>query len=186
MAGSGSSLMYSFFFLFTFILSLQMMYRGKLASSELFTILGGFISSLLFLVLLTFIGNFHEANGIGLVGVSILLIKVREEKAFSTFYIVISCCTELKLETDSYKHETKEADRVKTVIGNHTIAKTKPAIEPGDPTEEDIETLFTGLEYTNLVQRNVDSLYTEEDIKIFFSLITCIFLILVIDSNTIY
>ncbi|KOM41534.1 hypothetical protein LR48_Vigan04g173200 [Vigna angularis] len=29
------------------------MYRGKLASSELFTILGGFISSLLFLVLLT-------------------------------------------------------------------------------------------------------------------------------------
>ncbi|GMJ07129.1 hypothetical protein like AT1G77350 [Hibiscus trionum] len=40
------------------------MYRGKLASSELFTILGGFISSLLFLVLLTFIGNFQETNGI--------------------------------------------------------------------------------------------------------------------------
>ncbi|KAK8308924.1 hypothetical protein V6Z11_D02G093700 [Gossypium hirsutum] len=30
-----------------------MMYRGKLASSELFTILGGFISSFLFLVSLT-------------------------------------------------------------------------------------------------------------------------------------
>ncbi|KHN44305.1 Protein KRTCAP2 like [Glycine soja] len=29
------------------------MYRGKLASSELYTILGGFVSSLLFLVLLT-------------------------------------------------------------------------------------------------------------------------------------
>ncbi|KAK8681239.1 hypothetical protein V6N13_053646 [Hibiscus sabdariffa] len=96
MAGSRSSLMYSFL-LFTVILT-QMMYRGKLASSELFTILGGFISSLLFLVLLTFIGNFHEANGIGLVGVS--------------------------------------------------------AIEPGDPTEEDIKTLFSSLEYTNLVQRN--------------------------------
>ncbi|KAF2291346.1 hypothetical protein GH714_023071 [Hevea brasiliensis] len=39
------------------------MYRGKLASTELFTILGGFISSLLFLVLLTFIGNFQETCG---------------------------------------------------------------------------------------------------------------------------
>ncbi|TYG78887.1 hypothetical protein ES288_D02G097300v1 [Gossypium darwinii] len=39
------------------------MYRGKLASSELFTILGGFISSFLFLVSLTFIGNFQEAFG---------------------------------------------------------------------------------------------------------------------------
>ncbi|XP_027339250.1 protein KRTCAP2 homolog [Abrus precatorius] len=62
MAGSGSSMMYSFL-LFTVILSLQEMYRGKLASSELFTILGGFISSLLFLVLLTFIGNFQETIG---------------------------------------------------------------------------------------------------------------------------
>ena len=52
MAGSGSSMLYSFL-LFTVILSLQEMYRGKLASTELFTIIGGFISSLLFLVLLT-------------------------------------------------------------------------------------------------------------------------------------
>jgi hypothetical protein len=52
MAGSGSSMTYSFL-LFIVILSLQEMYRGKLASSELYTILGGFISSLLFLVLLT-------------------------------------------------------------------------------------------------------------------------------------
>ncbi|XP_077236957.1 keratinocyte-associated-like protein [Tasmannia lanceolata] len=63
MAGSGSSMLYSFL-LFIIILSLQEMYRGKLASSELFTILGGFISSLLFLVLLTFIGNFQESSGI--------------------------------------------------------------------------------------------------------------------------
>ncbi|WVZ20439.1 hypothetical protein V8G54_007761, partial [Vigna mungo] len=62
MAGSGSSMLYSFL-LFTVILSLQEMYRGKLASSELFTILGGFISSLLFLVLLTFIGNLQETIG---------------------------------------------------------------------------------------------------------------------------
>nr|DAD43301.1 TPA_asm: hypothetical protein HUJ06_001531 [Nelumbo nucifera] len=40
------------------------MYREKLASSELFTILGGFISSLIFAVLLTFIGNFQETCGI--------------------------------------------------------------------------------------------------------------------------
>ncbi|TQD70216.1 hypothetical protein C1H46_044250 [Malus baccata] len=63
MAGSGSSMLYSIL-LFTVILSLQQMYRGKLASTELFTILGGFISSLLFLALLTFIGNFQETSGI--------------------------------------------------------------------------------------------------------------------------
>ncbi|KAK7353225.1 hypothetical protein VNO80_18666 [Phaseolus coccineus] len=62
MAGSGSSMLYSFL-LFTVILSLQEMYRGKLASSELFTILGGFVSSLLFLVVLTFIGNLQETIG---------------------------------------------------------------------------------------------------------------------------
>ncbi|CAN1176044.1 Protein KRTCAP2 homolog [Linum perenne] len=62
-AGAGSSMLYSLL-LFTVILSLQVMYRGKLASTELFTILGGFISSLLFLVLLTFIGNFQETNGV--------------------------------------------------------------------------------------------------------------------------
>ncbi|KAA8538412.1 hypothetical protein F0562_028042 [Nyssa sinensis] len=63
MASSGSSMLYSFL-LFTVILSLQEMYRGKLASSELFTILGGFTSSLLFVMLLTFIGNYQETIGI--------------------------------------------------------------------------------------------------------------------------
>ncbi|KAI4339708.1 hypothetical protein MLD38_024619 [Melastoma candidum] len=62
MAGTGSSMGYSLL-LFTVILSLQEVYRAKLASSELFTILGGFTSSLLFLVLLTFIGNFQESCG---------------------------------------------------------------------------------------------------------------------------
>ncbi|XP_059630662.1 uncharacterized protein LOC132273677 [Cornus florida] len=63
MAGSGSSMLCSLL-LFTVILSLQEMYRGKLASSELFTILGGFTSSLLFLMLLTFIGNYQETIGV--------------------------------------------------------------------------------------------------------------------------
>ncbi|KAI5654712.1 hypothetical protein M9H77_31899 [Catharanthus roseus] len=63
MAGPGSSMLYSFF-LFIAILSVQEMYRGKLASSELFTILGGFSSSLIFLVLLTFIGNYQETCGV--------------------------------------------------------------------------------------------------------------------------
>ncbi|KAJ4835485.1 hypothetical protein Tsubulata_029626, partial [Turnera subulata] len=62
MAGPGSSMVYSIL-LFAVGLSLQQMYRAKLASTELFTILGGFISSLLFLVLLTFVGNFQELNG---------------------------------------------------------------------------------------------------------------------------
>ncbi|KAL2467766.1 hypothetical protein Fot_51291 [Forsythia ovata] len=39
------------------------MYRAKLASSELFTILGGFTSSLIFLMFLTFIGNYQETCG---------------------------------------------------------------------------------------------------------------------------
>ncbi|KAJ6348699.1 hypothetical protein OIU77_006303 [Salix suchowensis] len=62
-SGAGSSMLYSFL-LFTVILSLQEMYRSKLASTELFTILGGFISSLLFLVLLTLIGNYQETCGV--------------------------------------------------------------------------------------------------------------------------
>ncbi|KAF5955063.1 hypothetical protein HYC85_007919 [Camellia sinensis] len=63
MAGTGSSMLYSLL-LFIIILSLQEMYRGKLASSELFTILGGFTSSVLFVMLLTFIGNYQETIGI--------------------------------------------------------------------------------------------------------------------------
>ncbi|KAJ8762872.1 hypothetical protein K2173_023001 [Erythroxylum novogranatense] len=59
MASPGSSMLYSLL-LFTVILSLQQMYKAQLASTELFTILGGFISSLLFLVLLTFFGNYQE------------------------------------------------------------------------------------------------------------------------------
>lgn len=52
MAESGNSMLYSLL-LFVVTLSLQEMYRGKLASSELFTIIGGFTSSLVFLFLLT-------------------------------------------------------------------------------------------------------------------------------------
>lgn len=52
MAEAGNSMLYSLL-LFVVTLSLQEMYRGKLASSELFTILGGFTSSLVFLFLLT-------------------------------------------------------------------------------------------------------------------------------------
>nr|KAJ0199819.1 hypothetical protein LSAT_V11C600339170 [Lactuca sativa] len=63
MAEAGNSMLYSLL-LFVVTLSLQEMYRGKLASSELFTILGGFTSSLVFLFLLTFIGNFQETSGV--------------------------------------------------------------------------------------------------------------------------
>ncbi|WZZ04352.1 hypothetical protein YC2023_090273 [Brassica napus] len=61
-AGGGRSMLGSML-LFTVVLSLQEVYRGKLASSELFTILGGFTSSLLFLFSLTFIGNLQESSG---------------------------------------------------------------------------------------------------------------------------
>ncbi|EPS73991.1 hypothetical protein M569_00771, partial [Genlisea aurea] len=63
MAGAGSSMFYSFL-LFVVTLSLQQVYREKLGSSELLTIAGGLISSMIFLLLLTFIGNYQETNGI--------------------------------------------------------------------------------------------------------------------------
>lgn len=62
MAGPNRSMLYSFL-LFTIILSLLEMYRDKFASTELLTIAGGFVSSLLFLLLLTFIGNYQEKCG---------------------------------------------------------------------------------------------------------------------------
>lgn len=63
MVGTSSSMTYSFL-LFVAIMSLQGMYRGKLASSELYTILGGLPNSLLFVMLLTFIGNYQECLGV--------------------------------------------------------------------------------------------------------------------------
>ncbi|XP_018481854.2 uncharacterized protein LOC108852874 [Raphanus sativus] len=62
MAGVGRSMVGSVL-MFTVVLSLQEVYRGKLASSELLTIIGGFTSSLLFLFSLTFIGNLQESSG---------------------------------------------------------------------------------------------------------------------------
>ncbi|KAM0941108.1 putative keratinocyte-associated protein [Dioscorea sansibarensis] len=62
MAGPGRSMLYSLL-LFAITFSLLEMYREKLASSELLTIAGGFISSLLFVLLLTFIGNYQESYG---------------------------------------------------------------------------------------------------------------------------
>jgi len=62
MTGTGNSMLYSFL-LFVITLSLQQMHKERLASTELYTILGGFVSSLLFLLVLTFIGNFQESVG---------------------------------------------------------------------------------------------------------------------------
>ncbi|XP_074559634.1 uncharacterized protein LOC141815581 [Curcuma longa] len=62
MATTGRSMLYSLLS-FAIILSLLEMYREKLASSELLTILGGFVCSLLFLLMLTFVGNYQESTG---------------------------------------------------------------------------------------------------------------------------
>ncbi|RLN30590.1 uncharacterized protein C2845_PM05G34070 [Panicum miliaceum] len=62
MASTGRSMLLSLL-LFAVTLSLLEMYRAKFASSELMTIAGGFVCSLLFLLLLTFIGNYQEASG---------------------------------------------------------------------------------------------------------------------------
>ncbi|XP_044511764.1 keratinocyte-associated protein 2-like [Mangifera indica] len=92
MAGSGSSMLYSFL-LFVVILSLQEVYRGKLASTELFTILGGFISSLLFLVSLTFIGNFQETCGMKTGWGAVLIAEAIALIAASTVHrVCITTC----------------------------------------------------------------------------------------------
>ncbi|XXG40148.1 hypothetical protein AAC387_Pa01g0935 [Persea americana] len=92
MAGTGSSMLYSFL-LFIIVLSLQEMYRAKLASSELFTILGGLISSLIFLVLLTFIGNFQESCGMRTGWGAVLLAESVALVAASTVHrVCITTC----------------------------------------------------------------------------------------------
>ncbi|KAL5563413.1 hypothetical protein UlMin_033160 [Ulmus minor] len=69
------------------------MYRGKLASTELFTILGGFISSLLFLVLLTIIGNFQETCGSKTGWGVVVIVEVVALIAASTIHqVCITTC----------------------------------------------------------------------------------------------
>ncbi|XP_060198289.1 uncharacterized protein LOC132627148 [Lycium barbarum] len=75
MAGTGNSMLYSFL-LFIATLSLQEVYRRKLASSELYTILGGLTSSLIFIFLLTFIGNYQETCGVRTGWGSVILAEV--------------------------------------------------------------------------------------------------------------
>ncbi|KAL6841244.1 hypothetical protein ACP4OV_028762 [Aristida adscensionis] len=63
MASTGRSMLLSLL-LFAVTLSLLEMYGATFAASELMTIAGGFVSALLFLLLLTFIGNYQEASGV--------------------------------------------------------------------------------------------------------------------------
>ncbi|TVU19947.1 hypothetical protein EJB05_36130 [Eragrostis curvula] len=63
MASTGRSMLLSLL-LFAVTLSLLEMYSAKFASSELMTIAGGLVCSFLFLLLLTFIGNYQESNGV--------------------------------------------------------------------------------------------------------------------------
>lgn len=81
------------FLLFTVVLSLEVIYRGKLASSELFTILGGFISSLLFLFSFVFIGNFQESSGIKTGWGAVILAEVVALLVASTVHrVCVTTC----------------------------------------------------------------------------------------------
>ncbi|XAR62845.1 hypothetical protein NMG60_11017742 [Bertholletia excelsa] len=92
MTGTGNSMLYSLL-LFVVILSLQEMYRGKLASTELFTILGGFTSSLLFVTFLTFIGNYQETIGVKTGWGSVILAEAVAVIAASTVHrVCITTC----------------------------------------------------------------------------------------------
>ncbi|KAK8646946.1 hypothetical protein V6N13_120711 [Hibiscus sabdariffa] len=96
------------------------MYRGKLASSELFTILGGFISSLLFLVLLTFIGNFQEANGIRTGWGAVILAETVALIAASTVHRV--CITTCFLFSAGILYEI---NKISGVVVSKVETKTK-------------------------------------------------------------
>ncbi|GER38735.1 keratinocyte-associated protein 2 [Striga asiatica] len=92
MAAAGSSMLYSFL-LFMATLSLQEMFRTKLASSELFTILGGFTSSIIFLMLLTFIGNYQETIGVKTGWGSVIIAEIVALIAASTVHrVCITTC----------------------------------------------------------------------------------------------
>ncbi|KAI3689079.1 hypothetical protein L2E82_47027 [Cichorium intybus] len=92
MAEPGKSMLYSLL-LFVVTLLLQEMYRGKLASSELFTILGGFTSSLVFLFLLTFLGNYQETSGVKTGWGTVILAEVVALVAAGTVHrVCITTC----------------------------------------------------------------------------------------------
>ncbi|CAG7869623.1 unnamed protein product [Brassica rapa] len=92
MAGVGTSMLGSVL-MFTVVLSLQEVYRGKLASSELYTILGGFTSSLLFLFSLTFIGNLQESSGMKSGWGAVIIAEIIALVAASTVHrVCITTC----------------------------------------------------------------------------------------------
>ncbi|XP_072955351.1 uncharacterized protein [Typha angustifolia] len=92
MATPGRSMLYSLL-LFAIILSLLEMYRGKLASSELYTIFGGFVSSLLFLAMLTFIGSYQESSGTKTGWGAVVLAEIIALIAASTVHrVCITTC----------------------------------------------------------------------------------------------
>ncbi|CAH8354580.1 unnamed protein product [Eruca vesicaria subsp. sativa] len=92
MAGVGTSMLGSVL-LFAVVLSLQEVYRGKLASSEIFTILGGFTSSLLFLFSLTFIGNLQESSGMKSGWGAVIVAEILALVAASTVHrVCITTC----------------------------------------------------------------------------------------------
>ncbi|XP_039067264.1 MATH domain and coiled-coil domain-containing protein At3g58270-like isoform X2 [Hibiscus syriacus] len=84
----------------------------------------------------------------------------------------------LMVQTDSDKHKTEEADCVKAAVDDQKTVSTEPieittpaqtqpscqivAIEPEDPTEEDIKTFFTSLESE---LSNSDTVFSKEEAK---------------------
>ncbi|GAB2271578.1 hypothetical protein Dimus_006410 [Dionaea muscipula] len=119
MAGTGSSMLLSFL-LFIVILSLQEIYRDKLASSELFTILGGFISAMLFLLSLTFIGNFQERSGMKTGWGAVILAEAISLVAASTVHRV--CVTTCFLFSAGLLYEV---NKLSGMIHSRSESKTR-------------------------------------------------------------
>ncbi|KAJ0985364.1 hypothetical protein J5N97_003720 [Dioscorea zingiberensis] len=119
MAGPGRSMLYSLL-LFAITFSLLEMYREKLASSELLTIAGGFISSLLFVLLLTFIGNYQESCGSRTGWGAVVLAESAALIAASTVHRV--CITTCFLFSAAFLYEI---DKLSGVMIAKTDSKVK-------------------------------------------------------------
>ncbi|KAI0531371.1 hypothetical protein KFK09_000925 [Dendrobium nobile] len=119
MASPGRSMLYSLL-LFIIILSLLEMYRGALASSEVLTIAGGLISSLLFVVMLTFIGNYQESCGSRTGWGAVILAESIALIAASTVHRV--CITTCFLFSAGFLYEINKLSTLMFIKGD---AKTK-------------------------------------------------------------
>ncbi|GMH21603.1 hypothetical protein Nepgr_023445 [Nepenthes gracilis] len=150
MAGTGSSMLLSFLF-FTAVLSLQQIYKVKLASSELFTILGGLVSALLFLLSLTFIGNYLETCGMRTGWGAVMLAESIALVAASTVHRV--CITTCFLFSAGLLYEV---NKLSGLMLSRSESKTRSV--------DELVALGKPMDHDDLIKKMIDGL--DDDYKL--------------------